>query len=121
MSTRAANAYRRVDLDSAPKEQIVARLFERFLSDVEKGRAAITARDVNAKAAALDHALQIVGELAASLDHAAAPDLCAHLAALYEFVTQRLLQANLTLDVTQLDPVVRVMGELNIAFQGVRR
>ncbi len=117
MNVRAANAYRRVDLESAPKEQIVERLFERFLTDVESARAAITAGDIKAKAAALDHALQIVSELAASLDHGAAPALAANLGSLYDFVSQRLSEANLTMKVGPLDPCARIMSELLAAFR----
>mgnify|MGYP000411470610 CR=1 FL=1 len=116
MLARAANAYRRVDLDSAPKTQIVDRLFSRCLADVEAARVAITARDVRAKAVALDHALQIIGELKAALDPSAAPELCANLAALYDFVTERLVTASLAMDAAALAPAVRVLGELAEAF-----
>ncbi|HEX7700406.1 MAG TPA: flagellar protein FliS, partial [Kofleriaceae bacterium] len=58
-SRSAANAYRRVDLESAPKYQIVDRLYERFARDVEEARNAIHAKDISGKAKALDHALCI--------------------------------------------------------------
>ena len=41
MSSRAAAIYRRVDLESAPKYQIVDRLYERFARDVEDARKAL--------------------------------------------------------------------------------
>ncbi|HLL25221.1 MAG TPA: flagellar export chaperone FliS, partial [Kofleriaceae bacterium] len=88
--SRAAAAYKRVDLESAPKHQIVERLFDRFASDLATARGAIHARDVKGKAAAIDHAILIVTELRAALDHATAPELCANLDALYAFVGDRL-------------------------------
>ena len=118
MLARAANAYKRVDLESAPKTQILERLFDRFLVDIAAARAAIAARDIAKKALALDHALQIVIELKASLDLAAAPELCANLAALYDFVTDRVVSASLTLTTPPLDQAVRVMTELGEAFRG---
>lgn len=118
MLARAANAYRRVDLESAPKTQILERLFDRFLADIAAARAAIEAKDVKQKAAALDHALQIVAELKASLDVNAAPELCANLLALYNFVTDKLIEANLALTLPPLDQVIRVMSELGDAFRG---
>ncbi len=118
MIARAANAYRRVDLESAPKTQILERLFERCLADIAAGREAIEARDIKRKAAMLDHALQIVAELKASLDAAAAPVLCANLAALYDFVTGRLIDANSALDTKPLDQATRIMAELGEAFRG---
>jgi flagellar secretion chaperone FliS len=117
MLARAANAYRRVDLESAPKTQILERLFDRFLVDVTNARAAIESKDIVAKAAALDHALQIVVELKASLDGSAAPELCANLGALYDFVTDQLVAASVNLSVKPLDPVTRIMTELGEAFR----
>jgi flagellar protein FliS len=118
MFARAANAYRRVDLESAPKTQIVERLFDRCVRDIADARAAIAVRDIPKKASALDHALQIVVELKASLDVAAAPELCANLAALYDFVAERLIDANTTLALPPLDQATRVMTELGEAFRG---
>ena len=117
MLARAANAYRRVDLESAPKTQILERLFDRCLADIAVAREAIEARDVKKKAQALDHALQIVVELKASLDPTAAPALCENLAALYDFVTERLVSASLTLTLPPLDQATRVMRELGEAFR----
>jgi flagellar protein FliS len=118
MLARAANAYRRVDLESAPKTQILERLFDRCLADIAAARTAIEARDVKTKAQMLDHALQIVVELKASLDVSAAPELCANLAALYDFVAERLIDANTTLALPPLDQATRVMTELSEAFRG---
>lgn len=118
MLARAANAYRRVDLESAPKTQILERLFDRCLADIAAAREAIEARDIKKKATALDHALQIVAELKASLDVAAAPELCANLAALYDFVTERMIDANARLEAKPLEQATRIMTELGDAFRG---
>lgn len=114
---RAANTYQRVDLESAPKHKIVERLFERFALDVDKARAAIASKHVAAKAAAIDHAMRIVAELEASLDHEAAPEVCENLAALYAFVTARLVDANVTLATKALDDAAKVMAQLDAAFR----
>ncbi len=119
MLARAANAYRRVDLESAPKTQILERLFDRCLADVANARAAIEAKDIKAKAAMLDHALRIVVELKASLDFNASPELCSNLGALYDFVTDCMMQASATMDAKHLDPVARIMTEIGDAFRAV--
>jgi flagellar secretion chaperone FliS len=119
MSLRAANAYRRVDLESAPKHQVLERLFERFLRDVATARQAIEVKDVQTKANAIDHAIRIVVELAAALDHTAAPELCANLAGLYDFVRERLGAANASLAVAPLDQASKIMADLASAFHEV--
>jgi flagellar protein FliS len=115
-SRSAANAYRRVDLESAPKYQIVDRLYERFARDVEQARNAIHAKDISGKAKALDHALCIAVELKAALDHEAAPALCANLEALYDFVIKQISECNSTLRVRPLDQASKIMAELALAF-----
>jgi flagellar secretion chaperone FliS len=115
-SRSAANAYRRVDLESAPKYQIVDRLYERFARDVDQARNAIQAKDIAGKAKALDHALCIAVELKAALDFAAAPALCANLEALYDFVITRIGECNSSLQVRPLDQAAKIMAELALAF-----
>lgn len=121
MHARAANAYRRVDLESAPKQDVLGRLFERFGADLATARTAIAAKDIAGKAAALDHAMRIVGELEASLDHAAAPALCSQLQSLYRFVTDELVKVNRSLDVKALDAPAKIMNDLAVAFRDAQR
>lgn len=117
MNARAANAYRRVDLESAPKHQILDRLFARFATDVEQARAAIAAGTIQDRANAVDHALRIVGELIASLDHASAPELCANLAALYHYVGSQLCDGNITNKPEPLERAAATMAQLASAFR----
>ena len=116
MYARAALAYRDVDLESAPKPDLVTRLFARFIDDLARGRTAITARDIPGKAAALDHAVRIVVELRAALDHGAAPELCANLDALYQFVLDQIYAASSSLTVAPLANASSVMTQLRDAF-----
>jgi flagellar protein FliS len=117
MNARAANIYRSVDLESAPKSQIVDRLFARFAQDVEAAKAALAAKDIHTKAKTIDHASCIVVELKAALDHTQAPELCANLESLYDFVLGRLAQSNLSLAPGPLDQAARIMTDLATAFR----
>lgn len=117
MTDRATNAHRRNDLEFGSKEQRLERLLERFLTDVESARGAITAGDVMARVAAIDHALEIVRDIEAALDHRAAPALAANVCSLLELVDQRLEEANQTMTVGALDPCVRIIGELLAAIR----
>jgi len=119
-NARAANAYRRVDLESAPKEQILERLLERFLVDVTAARTAIAAGDIEGKAKAIGHASAIIVELRAALDPTVAPELCANLVRLYDFADSRLNVANLKLSTAALDDASRIIGVLCEGFRQAR-
>jgi flagellar secretion chaperone FliS len=121
MNSRAASAYRRVDLESAPKQDILGRLYERCLADISQAKQSIGVKDFVGKAKAIDHALRIVSELEAALDHAVAPELCGNLQALYRFVAERLSMVNLTLEVKGLDEATKIMSEIADSFRQVSR
>lgn len=120
MSQRAAKLYRDVDLESAPKGQILERLLARLHVDLTTGRQAITDRKIEAKAAALGHAQAIVVELQAALDHAQAPEMCANLARLYDFVNERINTASTTLKTRPLDDAAQVVVAIGDAFREAR-
>src|SRR5215475_5268687 len=108
--SRAANAYRKVYVESAQPTRILDELYAGLVSDCRRGAEAIRAGDVAGKGAAVSRALAIVGELQAALDHDAAPDLCRNLTALYAFVRGRLRRANLKMDALAFEEIERVIG-----------
>jgi flagellar protein FliS len=116
MLARAARSYRDADLESAPKTQIVERLFARFARDCADAEAAIGKRDIAAKGTAINHATQIASQLRAALDHSVDARLTGNLDALYRFVIARLAKANLKLDPVPLREASKVMATLGNAF-----
>jgi len=109
-------AYRRADLDSAPKTEILDRLFIRLETDLREGQAAIAAADVLARARALDHATRIITELIAALDFRAAPELCTNLEALYRYCMSCITRASLDRSPTPLDKALGITTTLRAAF-----
>ena len=117
MYGQALKRYRQVDLESAPKTQILDKLYGRFQRDVDDAKAAIADGDVKARTAAIEHASLIVIELVAALDHGVAPELCANREALYDFVQNRLSRANAENEPAPLDEAAHIMSDLRGAFQ----
>lgn len=117
MYARATSTYKTVDLNSAPKQEILCRLFERFQADVELALRAIEAKNIFDKGKYVDHALRIVLELDAALDHEKAPEMCENLSKLYAFVTDRLYAASAKLDTAPLREAARIMSDIGAAFR----
>jgi flagellar secretion chaperone FliS len=109
-------AYRKADLETAPKTDILDRLFGRLETDLLQAVSALAARDVPRRAAALDHAYRILTELNAALDHKAAPELCANLAGLYAFCNRCIAKAAVDRDPAPLQQVVQVVRTLRESF-----
>ena len=121
MYARAAKVYRQVDLESASKSQILDRLYMRFLRDCDDAKDAIAESNVEERVKAINHGNQIIMELIAALDHELAPDLCGNLAALYDYVLDRLAQANVQNNAEFLDQASVVVNQLRDAFSEADR
>lgn len=116
MSARAIRSYRIVSVESAPPARVLDDLLARLLADCDDARARLRAGDPAGKGAALAHALAIVGELTAAIDHEAAPELGANLAALWGYVGARLTDANVHQDVAAITDAEKVVLTLREAF-----
>ncbi len=119
MNARAIRSYRIVSVESAPPRQLLEELLRRAIADCERARERILAGDDRGKGEQIGHAIAIVGELIAALDHGAAPELAARLAALYDFVIARLGHANVTRDPVAAGQAAGVLRTLAAGFAHV--
>jgi len=114
--TRKNNPYAQARVDSASPEQILIMLYDAAIKDIRVAQEAIEANDRGQKAKALDHGVKVIMELINSLRPEKAPEIAENLRRLYDFMIDRMIQANLKNDVEQLEPVVKVLIELREAW-----
>ncbi len=116
MNARALSMYQRVDQETAGPVRLLDQLYARLLRDIDDAAALILANDAGAKGAAISHAIAIVSELVSSLDFGANAALCTSLKRLYDFVSDRLTDANMRLDPKPLAAARRVVVVLRQSF-----
>ena len=121
--TAHANAYRQVGVQTsvdAASHRLVAMLFDGFIENVLRAKAAIAQGQIEQRGQAIGRAMRIVDEgLKGSLDLKAGGALASDLADVYAYVTLRLTQANLRNDVTALDECQAVMQPLRQAWESI--
>jgi flagellar protein FliS len=122
--TAHANAYRQVgvqtSVDAASPHRLVAMLFDGFIENVLRAKAAIAQGQVEQRGQAIGRAMRIVDEgLKGCLDLKGGGALARDLADVYAYVTLRLTQANLRNDVAALDECQAVMEPLRQAWQSI--
>lgn len=106
-------------VDASP-HKLVALLIDGFFESVGQAKAAIAARDTDAKGRAIGRAARIVEEgLKAALDLDAGGGLATDLDALYAYIGLRLTQANLRNDVAALDECLALMQPLRDAWTSI--
>ena len=124
-ATTAINAYAKVELDTsvtaADPHKLILLLYQGALLAISSARNQMLRKEVDAKGKSVSHAIRIIDEgLKASLDKNVGGDLAQNLSALYGYMSQRLLVANLKNDVAALDDVSRLLTELKEAWEAIR-
>jgi flagellar protein FliS len=125
-SAIAINAYKNVGIDtgvtSADPHKLISMLYQGALLAIANAKNSILRRDIPARGKAISHAIKIINDgLSLSLDKEVGGDLALNLSALYEYMTHRLLFANINSDMEALDEVARLLGELKEAWESIRQ
>jgi flagellar protein FliS len=118
---RGVNAYHNVSIEtgvtSASPHKLIVMLYDGALVALLSAKTNIAAGNIAAKGSAISKAISIIDNgLRASLDKNAGGEIAANLDALYDYMSRRLLHANLKNDVTIIDEVHGLLADLRGAW-----
>lgn len=121
MNRNALNAYAQISVNgtvaAASPHKLITMLFEGALLSIAAARGHMQRKEIAAKGMAISKAIAIIDEgLRISLDLKAGGDLAEKLDALYEYMSHRLLVANLKNEMETLDEVAGLLNELKDAW-----
>lgn len=111
-----AKEYRKNAVLGASPAQLVVMLYDGALRFIEQGRAGMRAKDLMRQNDSLQRAQKIVAELSATLDRENGGEIATNLAALYDFVLNRLFEANIKDIERPLDEASATLRELRDAW-----
>jgi flagellar secretion chaperone FliS len=120
----ALNAYNRVSVEtgvaSADPHRLILMLFEGARVAVATARGHMQRGEIAPKGQAISKAIAIIDDgLKVSLDIKAGGQIAERLHALYEYISNRLVVANLDNSLEILDEVSRLLGELHDAWAAI--
>jgi flagellar protein FliS len=122
-SRRYAEQYRKLEVSGsvtdADPHRLISLLLNGACERVRLAKACLDQKDLARKGKAIGEACAIVGHLNGSLDHEAGGELASNLAALYDYVIQRLTEANLHNDHAAMDEVLELLGEISAAWNAI--
>ncbi|HJW05099.1 MAG TPA: flagellar export chaperone FliS [Rhodanobacter sp.] len=108
-----AGAYQQIrsqgGVESADPHGLITLLMDGALERLVKARAHMLRGEVAAKGEAITRCIEILGGLRGSLDAKADPVLVGRLDSLYDYMSRRLLQANLRDDASLIDEVSKLL------------
>lgn len=123
-SSNPAGAYQSVGLETSVSHssphQLVVLLLAGARQAILLARGGIEQKDIPLKGRSITRAIDIIlNGLRASLDQDKGGDIAANLGALYDYMARRLLRANMDNDIGALDEVLRLLTEIQEAWEAI--
>lgn len=123
-SKRGVGAYATVGLEtgvaSASPHKLVVMLYDGAMVSILSGISNMKAGNIPAKGAAISKAINIIDNgLRAALDKKVGGEIAQNLDALYEYISARLLKANLSNDPAILEEAHALLSELREAWNAI--
>ncbi|TCS39192.1 flagellar protein FliS [Paucimonas lemoignei] len=119
-----ANAYAKVSVETgvaaASPHKLIVMLFDGALAAIANANAQMKFGDIAGKGKSISKAISIIDSgLRASLDKSAGGSIAANLDSLYEYMSNRLLQANLHNQPQLLDEVSGLLKDLKASWEAI--
>jgi flagellar protein FliS len=113
---KAAKAYFQTQVNTTSQGDLLLMLYDGAIKYLRQAKVKIEEKDYAEKGILISKAIDVVGELASSLNAEKGGDLAQNLNKLYFYCNTRLLQANLKMDTGLIDEVIRILEGLRSAF-----
>jgi flagellar protein FliS len=107
-------------VEGADPHRLIGMLLDGAIERIQRAKGELALGDIAAKGSSITGAIAIVGELRASLEHKVSPAFSQRLDSLYEYVSRRLLQAQLNNDAAALDESARLLTPIRDSWQAIR-
>ena len=118
----ALKAYNNVNVEASVEQadphQLIQMLLGRAIEKIHVAKGHLQRQEVSQKGEQISGAISIVEALRASLQEAGG-DLSNHLDGLYEYISRRLLEANLTNDEESLTETSALLSEIKSAWDEI--
>ena len=121
--SKALKQYQQVSTESgvayASPHRLIQMLMEGAFERIATAKGCIQRQDISGKGEQIGKAIDIIGGLRDGLNMDAGSDLAANLDALYDFMQQRLLEANLRSDAAILDEVADLLRPIKEGWDAI--
>ena len=123
VTQHAVSQYQQVNaaaaIEGVSPHRLVQMLMAGCLQRIAEAKGALGRGDKSGRGIAIGKAIDIVSGLQASLNNEVASQLPQQLDSLYEYMQQRLLQANIHADIEMLDEVAGLMRTVKEGWDGI--
>ncbi len=116
---KAAQAYFQTQVNTTSQGQLLVLLYDGAIKFLKQAKVKIDEKDYAQKGILISKAIDVIAELAGSLNVQKGGDLAENLHKLYFYCNTKLLQANMKMDTGLIDEVITILTSLRGAFAEV--
>lgn len=113
---QAARMYFETQVTTTSKGQVLIMLYDGAIKFLTQAKERIEAKDYPGKGILISNAIDVINELASSLNAEKGGDLAANLSQLYFYCNKRLFMANSRMDTAAIDEVIKILGGIRSAY-----
>lgn len=117
--TKMLGQYEKTRTQTSGKMDLIILCYEKAIQCLHLAKTFFTDGEYEKKARMMQKAMDIIGELQASLDYEKGGQIATNLSALYNYINRRLLQGDINKEVGAYDEAIRIMSELKEAWEGI--
>lgn len=114
--SKAAHAYLATQVTTTSQGQLLVMLYDAAIKFLKQAKERIDAKDYAKKGILISRAMDIISELANSLNRDKGGKLADNLDSLYMFCNIRLAKANMKMDTRMIDEVVNILTNIRSAY-----
>jgi len=123
VNIKALKLYNRVGIqtgiEDASPHRLIQMLMDGALSRIAKAKSHLKKDETEEKGINISMAISIIGGLRDSLDHDGGGNIASNLDNLYEYMTLRLIEANVNNNIEMLEEVSKLLGEIKSAWDSI--
>ena len=117
MSGLGFRAYQKTEVATADPKKLVILCYEGAIFSLKQAKTKLVAKEYEAKAKAVQNALDILNELRGALNFEKGGEIARNLESLYTYWTRHIIKADLERDPRGFDPVISMLEEIKNALE----
>jgi flagellar protein FliS len=110
-------AYQKTEVVTADPKKLVILCYDGAIFNLRQAKTKLYAREYEAKAKAVQNALNLLNELRGALNFEKGGEIAKNLESLYTYWTQHIIKADLNGDPRGFDPVISMLEEIKSALE----
>ena len=118
MYSNGFQSYRKTNVITADPKRLVLMCYEGVIENLKIARNRYVEKDYEGKALVIKKAQDIINELMCSLDFEKGGPIAGNLESLYNYMTRRIIHADVNRDIDAIDEVIGILNELKSAWEG---